>query len=257
VKAKADPTAAAKDLPALLKDVNASLIEKQMALGVLGTLKGKEVDTSLAEWLDQYAAGKVPAELKLDVLEAATARATAGTLSVIELRDKLKAIDQAARAAAEKDPLARHRESLAGGDAEKGRAIFLNNAAVYCQRCHKLDGQGGDVGPAMNGIAAKQTREYLLEAIVHPNNKIAEGYQSVILNLLDGGTVSGVLRAKDGKGYTIVTAENKVLTIRKDDVDTEKPDKSAMPDDLVKKLSKRELRDVVEFLASLKDEGKK
>lgn len=257
VKAKADPSAAAKELPALLKDANASLIEKQMALGVLGTFRGKEVDAALGEWLDQYAAGKVPAELKLDVLEAATARATAGTLSVMELRDKLKVIDQAARAAAEKDPLARHRESLAGGDAEKGRAIFLNNAAVYCQRCHKLDGQGGDVGPAMNGIAAKQTREYLLEAIVHPNTKIAEGYQSVILNLLDGKTVSGVLRAKDGKGYTIVTAENKVLTIPKDDVDSEKPDKSAMPDDLVKKLSKRELRDMVEFLTTLKEPGKK
>lgn len=257
VKAKADPTAAVKELPALLKDANASLIEKQMALGVLGTFRGKEVDAALGEWLDQYAAGKVPAELKLDVLEAAQARANAGNLSAIELRDKLKAIDQAARAEADKDPLARHRESLAGGDAEKGRAIFLNNAAVYCQRCHKLDGQGGDVGPAMNGIAAKQNRDYLLDAIVNPNAKIAEGYQSVILNLLDGKTVSGVLRAKDGKSYTIVTAENKVLTIPKDDVDTEKPDKSAMPDDLVKKLSKRELRDMVEFLASLKEPEKK
>lgn len=257
VKAKADPTAAAKELPALLKDANASLIEKQLALGVLGTFQGKEVDAALAEWLDQYAAGKVPEELKLDVLEAAQARANSRNLTLLAMRDKLKAIDQAARTAAEKDPLARHRETLAGGDAEKGRAIFLNNAAVYCQRCHKLDGQGGDVGPTMNGIAAKQNREYLLEAIVHPNTKIAEGYQSVILNLLDGKTVSGVLRAKDGKGYTIVTAENKVLTIPKDDVDSEKPDKSAMPDDLVKKLSKRELRDVVEFLASLKDEGKK
>ena len=38
---------------------------------------------------------------------------------------------------------------------------------------------------------------------------------------------------------------------------SEKPDKSAMPDDLHKKLSKRELRDVVEFLASLKDAPKK
>ena len=67
-------------------------------------------------------------------LEAATARSNSKNLTVPELRYKLKAIDQAARAAVEKDPLARHRESLAGGDAEKGRAIFLNSAAVYCQR---------------------------------------------------------------------------------------------------------------------------
>jgi quinoprotein glucose dehydrogenase len=32
--------------------------------------------------------------------------------------------------------------------------------------------------------------------------------------------------------------------------------KSAMPEDLVKHLSRREMRDLVEFLASLKEKGK-
>ena len=114
-----------------------------------------------------------------------------------------------------------------------------------------------EIGPAVNGIGAKHPRDYLLESIVEPNAKIAEGYQSVILNLVDGKAVSGVLRAKDKKQYTLVTAENKVLTIPAEDVESEKPDKSAMPDDLYKKLSKRELRDVVEFLASLKEPAKK
>ena len=35
-------------------------------------------------------------------------------------------------------------------------------------------------------------------------------------------------------------------------VEAEKPDKSAMPDDLHKKLSRRELRDMIEFLSSRK-----
>lgn len=259
VQAKADPTAAARELPALLNDAQATTIEKQMALGVMGELKeSKEIDAALADWLDRYLAGQVPDELKLDVLEAAQERANAKELRLhAPLREKLKAIDQAARVAEKTDPLARNREALAGGDAEKGRAIFFNNAAVYCQRCHKLDGQGGEVGPEMNGIGAKQTRDYLLEAIVLPNAKIAEGYQSVILNTLDGKTVTGVLRKKDAKAYTIVTAENKVIVVSVDDVESEKPDKSAMPDDLHKKLSKRELRDVVEFLAGLKDQPMK
>ena len=41
------------------------------------------------------------------------------------------------------------------------------------------------------------------------------------------------------------------------DVDSRRTGPSAMPDDLHKKLSRRELRDVVEFLASLKDLPKK
>lgn len=62
-----------------------------------------------------------------------------------------------------------------------------------------------------------------------------------------------MLRAKDAKSVTIVTAENKVITVPRDEVLSEKPDQSAMPADLIKKLSKRELRDLVEFLTTLKD----
>ncbi len=259
VNAKANPTAAFTELPALLRDEKATIIEKQMALEVMGTLKeSNDVDESIALQLDAITAGKLPVELKLDAMEAAQARSTTKDLKLhAELREKLKAIDTADRDASVKDPLARYRDSIAGGDAIRGRELFINNTAVYCQRCHKLDGQGGEVGPQLNGIGAKQPRDYLLESIVYPNAKIAEGYQSVILNTVDGKSLAGVLRKKDATGYTIVTADNKVITVPKDDVESEKPDKSAMPDDLHKKLTKRELRDIVEFLTSLKVEPKK
>ncbi len=255
IQAKSDPATAAKELPALLEENHTTLIERQMALEAIGTLpESPEADKSLAYWLDQYLAGNLNDAMKLDVLEAAKARAEKDKLKLhAPLREKLKAIDTAARAAEAKDPLSRNREALAGGDAEKGRNLFLNSAAVYCQRCHKLDGQGGEVGPAINGVAKDKTREYLLESIVLPSKAIAKGFESVILVLLDGRTISGVLRSKDAKAFTVVTPENKVIVVPKDDVDTEKPDKSAMPEDLVKKLSKRELRDLVEFLSSLKE----
>ena len=259
INARKDPTAAEKDLPAVLKDEKAAVVEKQMALEAMGKLfASKDVDAALAEWLDEYLAGKVPDKLKLDVLEAAKARAEKTGLKLYApLREKLKAIDTAARAAEAKDHLSRYRESLAGGDADRGRDIFLNTAAVYCQRCHKLDGQGGEVGPPLNGIAVDKTRDYLLEAITHPSKQIAKGYESVQLTLLDGRTVSGVLKGKTKDEYTIATSDAKVVKVPAADVDFEKPDKSAMPDDLVKKLSKRELRDVVEFLSSLREPVKK
>ena len=254
VNAKSNPTAALKELPALLKDDQASLVEKQMALAVMGTLKeSADIDGAIAAGLSDALAGKLPVALKLDVMEAAQARSAAKNLKLhAPLREKLKEIDTADRAAVAKDPLARDRLASAGGDAYLGRQIFLNNAAVYCQRCHKLDGQGGEVGPSLNDIAKTKDRDYLLESIVNPNAKIAEGYQSVILNLADGRTLSGVQRGKDAKSVTLVTADNKTIVVPRDEIDAEKPDKSAMPEDLHKKLSKRELRDVVEFLASLK-----
>lgn len=256
--ATADPKAAAKSLPPLLADAAVTPVEKQAILAALAKLpESKETDEVLAKWLDDAATGSVPAELRLDVTEAARERLAVKNLKLhAALKDKLTAVEKAAKANEKKDPLAVHRDVLAGGDADRGRNVFLNSAAVYCQRCHKLDGQGGDVGPVLNGVAKEKTREYLLEAILTPNKDIAKGYESVLLTLADGRTISGVLRAKDAKGYTVVTAEGKVIAVAKDDVDGEKPDKSAMPDDLAKKLTKRELRDVVEFLAGLKEPAK-
>ncbi len=218
VNAKSNPTAALKELPALLKDDKASLVEKQMALAVMGTLKeSADIDGAIAGGLSDALAGKLPIALKLDVMEAAQARSEAKNLKLhAPLREKLKEIDTADRAAVAKDPLARDRLASAGGDAAVGRQIFLNNAAVYCQRCHKLDGQGGEVGPSLNDIAKTKDRDYLLESIVNPNAKIAEGYQSVILNLADGRTLSGVQRGKDAKTVTLVTAENKTIGVHRE-----------------------------------------
>lgn len=258
VRAQANPTAAMQELPKFLADGQASVIEKQLALETLaGMPESREVDAALAVWLDKLLNGSAPAELQLDIFEAAQTRATARKLKTYTpYRELLQQYDQKVRAKAGMNMALRFPETLSGGDAERGQRIFIENAAVYCQRCHKVGGQGGDVGPVLDGIGAQKTRDYLLESIVVPDAQIAEGYKSVILETVDGQAISGVLRAKDQKQYTLITADNKVLNIPVEDVEAERPDKSAMPDDLYKKLSRRDLRDVVEYLASLKAPAK-
>ncbi|MBX9624319.1 MAG: HEAT repeat domain-containing protein [Gemmataceae bacterium] len=251
VRGQTDPAGLMKDLPGLLKDDAASGEEKQAGFGVLGGLKDPAADALLAEWVTAVATGTVPPELRLDILEAAEARKKPG------LRQQVEAY----RAVLEKaeDKLAPWADRLAGGDADKGRQVFLNNAAVYCQRCHRLDGQGGDVGPALNGIAAQpgKDRRYLLEAIVFPTAKIAQGYETAVLSLADGRTVTGVVKEETKERIKLVTPENKELVIPADEVEGRRTGPSAMPDDLHKKLTRRELRDVVEFLAALKDPAPK
>src|SRR5262249_8897608 len=153
VKAKANPAEVLKELPALLKDPNVSLAEKQGAFEILAAApQAAEADTLIDEWLDLLNAGKAPPELVLDGLEAAEARVKAKVKFAPVLRSKVDTYRQAQdKLAADPkgDKLAPWADSLAGGDAEKGRNTFLNNSAVYCQRCHKLDGQGGDVGPSL------------------------------------------------------------------------------------------------------------
>ncbi|HSQ56918.1 MAG TPA: hypothetical protein VLM40_14350, partial [Gemmata sp.] len=260
VKARLEPNAVIRTLPALLNDGKVSLAEKQAAFAILASAGPSEAaDRLLDEWLDAALAKKVPQELVLDVLDAAESRAKTPR---IKLFAPLKAkVDRyrGAQVVRSDDKLAPFLESLAGGDAEKGRNIFLNNSAVYCQRCHKLDGQGGEVGPALNGIAAdkEKDRRYLLESIALPSAKIAKGFETVILVLEDERTISGIIKSEDKTSIKLVTAENKEIVVPVKDVAARRGGPSAMPDDLHKKLSRRELRDVVEFLASLKEPGKR
>jgi len=248
-----------KQLPALLKESKASLAEKQAAMAILGSFKESEsADRLLEEWLIYAVKGVAPKEMILDIVEAAEVRAKRSKLKLhVPLKGDLAEYDSAKNKMP--DTLAPWEESLAGGDADKGRGIFLNNSAVYCQRCHKLDGQGGDVGPALNGIASQmgKDRRYLLESIVQPSAKIAKGFETAVLTLVDGRLVTGVVKEDTKKQIKLLTAEGKELVIPTEDVESRRSGPSAMPDDLHKKMSKRELRDLVEFLESLKEPGKK
>jgi quinoprotein glucose dehydrogenase len=215
---------------------------RQGAFAILGTMKGQDAEGLLGRWMDDLLAKKLEPGLHLDLLEAA--RASSSTAIKQQL----------ARFEAERprgDHLTAWREALVGGDAEEGRRIFLHKAEVSCLRCHKVAGQGGDVGPDLSGIGARQNREYLLESLVDPNRQIAKGFETVVLTTTKGKTVAGIVKAEDRKSVKLMTAEGKLVIVAKKDIDERQTGKSAMPDDVVKHLSRRELRDLVEFLASL------
>lgn len=215
--------------------------EQQEAFDVLGTMKGEESEKIVTPWLERLRAGKVAPEVRLDLVEAAEAL---GMTKQLEGRPKDEAFG-------------RYRDSLAGGDKEAGRRVFLYKSEVSCLRCHKAGGEGtGEVGPDLTGIGGKQTREYLLEAIVLPNKQIAKGYESLDVVLLSGQVRSGVLKGEDAKTVRLMTAEGATIVVNKDDIEERRVGKSAMPEDLTKHLSRREVRDLVEYLAGLRDEKK-
>jgi quinoprotein glucose dehydrogenase len=120
-------------------------------------------------------------------------------------------------------------------------------------RCHKVKGTGGDVGPELAGIGKKHDRAYILQSIVDPNAVIAPGFENVLLTLADGKMVVGLLNADDGQELTIVSAaDGKREKVRKDLVKEKTTVPSAMPPGLGEVLGRRALRDVVEYLATVK-----
>lgn len=218
-------------------------LERQSALALLAMSRVPGTDVIVEKAVDGLLAGKLPEEVKLDVIEAAAKRANGSIKQKLQKYESGKDKD---------DALATYRETLRGGDAERGRKIFFERTQVSCVRCHKAQGTGGDVGPELTKIAADKNREYLLEAVVIPNKAIAKNFESVLLVTDEGLQVSGIVKGEDDKELRLMTAEGKLVTIPKDSIEERQPTKSAMPEDLTKHLTKQELRDLVEFLSSLK-----
>jgi len=246
VLAKVDPDAAIAPLQDRLAHGTAA--ERQGAIAVLAAMPGDTACHELLGWLDRLIAGQVPAEIQLDLLEAAARRTEP------ELRRKL---EQYESSKPQNDPLAPYRDILSGGDPQRGMTIFTTKAELECVRCHKVKGPagepaGGDVGPDLSGIGARQTRTYLLESILNPNKQIAQGFESVVLATSDGKVHTGVFRGEDAKEVRLIAADGTLVAVPKDTIEERKSGPSAMPNDLARKLSKSEFRDLIEFLANLK-----
>jgi len=65
------------------------------------------------------------------------------------------------------------------GDAKRGEKIFWEHPIAACKNCHILKGQGSAVGPALDGIASRKDAAYILESLMTPNAKLAEGFEKL------------------------------------------------------------------------------
>ena len=220
-----------------------SVAEKQSAITSLGTVAGAGADTLLAQQLDALIAGTLPKELALELVEAASTRPSVAVKSRLEKYQSTKP---------NTDKLSPYREALYGGNAADGKKIFFEKVEASCLRCHKIDNEGGEAGPNLTGIGSRKPREYFLESIVDPNAQIAAGFESVIVELKNGTSYAGILKSETDQELVINSPEDGLIKIKKENIKSRQKGLSGMLEGLKDVLSHRELRDIVEFLASLK-----
>jgi len=167
------------------------------------------------------------------------------------------------------DPLAAYRPALHGGSVARGRELFLTHAAGQCSKCHKVGGDGGVAGPALDGIGAERDNAYLLESLVNPSADVVPGYGLTLVTLKNGESIGGALLKETddaivlgvpesgdptavpapGAAATTAAAQSE-KTIPLDEIASRQPPVSAMPP-MGAILTQPELRDLVAYLASL------
>ena len=219
--------------------LSGTLIEKQGALATLAGLPGLEVDALITAWMNRVLAGTVPAELQLDVLDAAAKRPSLKSL----LAKYEAALDP-------KDPTARWKVSLLGGNAEEGKKIFAERAEVSCIRCHKISGEGGEVGPELTGLGKKNGRAYLLNSIVFPNAAIAQGFENILVTLKGGQAYAGIIKSESTDELLLNSPEDGLVKIKKTEIQSREKSLSGMPEGFGELLSGQDLRHLIEYLAT-------
>jgi len=229
----------------LLSDVinTKTVEEKQAALTTLSTMPLKNTNKLLETLLAKYQAGKFPSEASLELSEAVDKSGSA------ELKAKLKKI----AAGQSVDTLkAAFAGALYGGDPIRGSQIFYNHQTAQCIRCHSYGDMGGSAGPRLNGVARRITREQILEALVNPSARLAPGYGMITLELKNGGTISGILKDDKPDLVKIKVGNKPDTSIVQRDIQSRKYATSSMPP-MRFLLTKKEIRDVVSFIATLKE----
>lgn len=139
------------------------------------------------------------------------------------------------------------------GNAERGRELFLNLDKTLCLKCHRMNEQGGRIGPDLTGIGSRFSRIHLIESILEPSRTIAPSYDTITVILADGRTINGVKVSETETTLTLGDDQGKSHEIPKSEIDERvKQPRSTMPDGLEKRLTDREFLDLVTFLVSQK-----
>jgi putative membrane-bound dehydrogenase-like protein len=196
--------------------------------------------------LDQMAAGRIPrddltpfqARQVLSLGDPALTKRLAevwGELhtTAAERRDRIVALKNQLGPAA-----------LARADRGLGRAIF-NRA---CASCHRLYGEGGQIGPDLTG-SGRDNLDYLLENIVDPAATVSADFRMAVVAMNDGRVLNGLIKAQSPRTITLQT-QTEAITLERSEIEGIRPSASSlMPEGLLDNLKPDEIRDLIAYLS--------
>jgi|GEM_PF-3196239 len=151
------------------------------------------------------------------------------------------------------DPQVLRRVAMnSGGNAKRGKAVFAA-ATAQCALCHKVHGQGGDVGPDLSQIGGKFDRTHLIESILNPSAEILQGYQSTLIETKSGRVFTGIVKSESAETVVLADAAGKRITIPLRDIEARALSKvSLMPTGLAETLTPAQFSDLIAYLESLR-----
>ena len=142
---------------------------------------------------------------------------------------------------------------LTAGDPIRGLQLFRSNK-TGCSSCHRLGYVGGEIGPILTNIGSTRTRRALLEAIMFPNARLEQSYQSTKILTHDGQVYNGLItkHLSPTQFEMQLTADKSIVLSTADVAEQHASQVSIMPSGLAELLTPEELSDLLSILESAK-----
>ncbi len=137
-----------------------------------------------------------------------------------------------------------YREALAmEADPVRGHAVFMAN----CFICHKVDGEGNEVGPDISDVRNKLP-EALLSDILDPNRMMEARWLAYSVVTVDDRTLAGLIASESAAGIELRGPGLSETIARAEIESMASLEQSLMPVGLEGAISKQQMADLLAFL---------
>jgi putative heme-binding domain-containing protein len=136
----------------------------------------------------------------------------------------------------------------AAGDPRDGRVVYRSKG---CPACHRIAGEGGDMGPDLSSVGVRSALRYLRQSIVDPNADIPPTYRTVTVTTLAGAKIRGVHLNEDDYSIQLRDVDGNPRSFLKSEIQQiRRENESLMPP--YTGLSETELDNLLAYLNSLR-----
>jgi putative heme-binding domain-containing protein len=224
-------------LAAALRTAPAPL-QQPIALALAGSREGGELLFNL------IATGRASARLLQDkpVLDRLS------SVPIADRDEKIKELTQGLPAADDrlKQTIAKFVSGFGSEQAtpEAGAAVFKKS----CVACHRINDQGGKVGPQLDGVGIRGL-ERLLEDVLDPNRNVDGAFRATVIEQKNGLVVTGLKLREEGSTVILGDNQGKEVRVRKEDIEEQRlSNLSPMPSNFTEQLTEADLRALMSFL---------
>ncbi|HVG16126.1 MAG TPA: c-type cytochrome, partial [Chitinophagaceae bacterium] len=134
--------------------------------------------------------------------------------------------------------------NAASPNSKNGQALFQKT----CGSCHKMYGQGGNIGPDLTG-SNRSNVDYLLFNILSPSEEIQDAYKMVVITTRDGRSYSGNIIGENQRQLTMRVVGQDAVVINKSSIQSKEiTPVSMMPQGLLSTLTEKEVVDLIAYI---------